>query len=246
MEGDLSWVLGPMAQVTLGMGLWSCGSHESRAVRGPLGVSPVRRRDPHKSIWLQIACPRGDSTRLSHANSTPDSVLALHRVPSRNQESESPPAINTCRPHQSWSLKKENATQRMGANTTQRMGADATQRMGANTTQRMGADATQRMGANTTQRMGADATQRMGADATTSSSMHCHSINEWKWSSHWLKSNYFCSIKTKGIQMANGSYSGVQESRAGDRTFTLISITWGLHKEHACIAIIVFKIKAKS
>ena len=230
MEGDLSWVLGPMAQVTSGMGLWSCGSQESRAVRGPLGVSPVRRPDPHKSIWLQIACPRGDSTRLSHANSTPDSVLALHRVPSRNQESESPPAINTCSPHQSWSLKKENATQRMGANTTQRMGADATQRMGADATQRMGADAM----------------QRMEADATTSSSTHCHSINKWKWSSHWLKSNYFCSIKTKGIQMANGSYSGVQESRAGDRTFTLISITWGLHKEHACIAIIVFKIKAKS
>lgn len=109
-----SWALGPMAQVTSGTGLLKLWFPGVKSSEGPLGWAPFKKAWPHKSIWLQIACPREDSTRLPHSISTPDSVLAVHRAPSRNQESESPPAINTCRPHQSWSLKKENATQRMG------------------------------------------------------------------------------------------------------------------------------------
>lgn len=140
-----------------GLSTWFPGV---KSRRGPLGWAPLRRPDSTKVSDSRLHAPEKTALDCPHSISTPDSVLAVHRAPSRNQESESFPAINTCRPHQSCSLKKENAT------------------------------------------------QRMGADATTSSSTHGHSINKWKWSSHGLKSNYFCFIKTKGIQMANSSYSG--------------------------------------
>lgn len=87
---------------------------EVKSIEGPLGSVPFKKAWPPQKHLTPDLMPQRRQHWTVRSNSTPDSVLATHRVPSRNQESQSPPAINTCRLHQSWSLKKENATQRMG------------------------------------------------------------------------------------------------------------------------------------
>lgn len=83
---------------------------------------------------------------------------------------------------------------------------------------------------------------------TTTSSMHHHTVNMWRWSFQWPKANY-TSFKDQGLPKSNQYLFWGVTMQSGRQNstfyFTLTSIICSLYKEHTYMAFTMLKIKAK-